>query len=249
VDFAVEENQTLLKTAIRAFLARTGQLPKAAELLEDIIDSDFQEENVVKSFADWGLRQFGGVENVPVFHRQGEASGGGVRESSETSGQRNQDGFREGRPGVSPGCSLLDVEEFGNAASSNETADQSNAPVTEVSAQLRAPDVESFATPQNNESEAKEFRTETEEKEGDHLKENQPNTKDSCLKERLEKVLKREREYLRRKTMCSQCDVRQAEVTFLPCTHIVTCSACAAGCSVCPLCGGKVLAEAKTFLV
>jgi len=74
-------------------------------------------------------------------------------------------------------------------------------------------------------------------------------TSQKSLKDRLREALQTEREFLRRRLMCSQCGGHEAEVTFLPCTHLVTCSKCAPECKTCPACGAKVFAEAKTFLM
>jgi len=104
----------------------------------------------------------------------------------------------------------------------------------------------------SNENESESTENESSQQGDEHVRREDLSTKTMTKREwraRLTSVLQRERKYLTSRVTCSICGSRPAEVTFLPCSHLISCSTCASHCSVCPQCGNTVMAEARTFLM
>ncbi|XP_013394174.1 baculoviral IAP repeat-containing protein 7-A-like [Lingula anatina] len=64
----------------------------------------------------------------------------------------------------------------------------------------------------------------------------------------LSDKLRQENELLKEQRICKICKVRDAEVVFLPCAHLVSCNPCSPSLRKCPVCGSKIRDTVKTYL-
>ncbi|XP_005094612.1 uncharacterized protein LOC101851633 [Aplysia californica] len=63
-DYALPSERALIESAVRVCVVRSRRYPNAAQLLECIIDANFEEENLLKEFSDI-CSSYGGVEDFP----------------------------------------------------------------------------------------------------------------------------------------------------------------------------------------
>jgi len=268
--------EDLILSAIRAIFVRTQEYPKAAELLGYLIDSDLKEENVVKKFRDLCITS-GSFENLPFFRQNVSTSHNQTgRHASTTQDQDNGDS--SGNPethGASAAVASTptvgvfhtgtldltsqELHQLNTSTGSdvlpfNPIASSENRSISAADdSVVNASGADREHIPTQHESGTNDNHSETTES-GQEAESNREDfsTKQMSRREwraRLFSLLQRERKYLQARVTCSVCGSRPAEVTFLPCSHLTSCSMCATAVKECPQCGKTVLAEAKTFLM
>ena len=53
---------------------------------------------------------------------------------------------------------------------------------------------------------------------------------------------------LRKVLKCSECNIRDKNILFLPCTHHSLCEECAEKATKCPVCGSEINRKIKTYM-